>query len=288
LSYTKGAAASAAAIGTLGAGLLYYGQNYLIYPSHVMRTSIPAPSRFQMPYEHLTLTAKDGVKIRAFLIMRDADGSVAASSRPTVLMFHGNGGNYGQRLPLAKIFWEGMKCNVILLCYRGYGDSEGSPSERGLQFDSQAVLDYVDAHDVLSKTKVILYGQSLGGAVAIDLASRNPNRIHALILENTFTSLPKLIPFVMPFLSNFTWLCHQKWPSEKRLPLIPSSTPILMISGRRDQVVPPQHMDELWQISKKSGREDGVWADFPFGDHNDTCLSKAYWNYVTAFVEKYT
>ena len=76
-------------------------------------------------------------------------------------------------------------------------------------------------------------------------------QIRALILENTFMTLPSLIPSALPFLSPFAFLCHQKWESVNKLPKIPVTTPILMLSGLQDEVVPAEHMKGLWEISKK-------------------------------------
>lgn len=77
------------------------------------------------------------------------------------------------------------------------------------------------------------------------------SQIRALILENTFMTLPSLIPSALPFLSPFAFLCHQKWESANKLPKIPVTTPILMLSGLQDEVVPAEHMKELWEIAKK-------------------------------------
>ena len=78
-------------------------------------------------------------------------------------------------------------------------------------------------------------------------------QIHAVILENTFTSLPQLVPHTLPALSPFSFLCHQKWNSAAKIPLIPATTPILMLSGARDEVVPKEHMRSLWEIVAKRG-----------------------------------
>ncbi|KAN0124281.1 alpha/beta-hydrolase [Russula decolorans] len=271
-TFAKGTAATAAGLGTVGMGLLYYGQNFLIYPSAFpagARENVPVPSDFSIPYTDLELTTPDNVKIRAFLLLQrhvlnmnetpiEWDGQSKedfAATRPTVLMFHGNGGNHGHRIPLGKIFFGKMRCNVIMLSYRGYGHSEGTPSEKGLQVDAQTALHYVHAHPQLAKTPIILYGQSIGGAVAIDLAYRNPKAITALIIENTFMSLPRLIPTAMPWLGPFSFLCHQKWESYLKAPKLPPSIPVLMLGGARDEVVPRSQMKELWAIIRNRGRE---------------------------------
>ncbi|KAI9511255.1 alpha/beta-hydrolase [Russula earlei] len=271
-TFAKGTAATAAGLGTLGMGLLYYGQNFLIYPSAFpagARENVPVPSDYSIPYTDLELTTPDDVKIRAFLLLQrpvlnmnetpiEWDGQSDeefAATRPTVLMFHGNGGNHGHRIPLGKIFFGRMRCNVLMLSYRGYGHSEGTPSEKGLQIDAQTVLDYVHAHPQLAKTPIILYGQSIGGAVAIDLVYRNPKAVRALIVENTFMSLPRLIPSAMPWLGPFSFLCHQKWESYLKAPKLPRELPVLMLGGARDDVVPRSQMQELWAIIRNRGSD---------------------------------
>ncbi|KAI6121283.1 Alpha/Beta hydrolase protein [Pisolithus sp. B1] len=316
--FTRGVAAVCAGVGTISCGLLYYGQNYLIYPSAFppeSRTEVPKPDMYGLPYEDVELKTEDGVLLRCYLLTQRKDVNHAyalqipvndgmsndefAATRPTVLMFHGNGGNLGHRIPLAHVFYTAMRCNVFMLSYRGC-----------LSIDAQTALNYVLANQVLQRTPLILYGQSLGGAVAIHLASRNASKVRALILENTFTALPRVIPHAVPILSPFTFLCHQKWDSASKLPLIPRETPILMLSGERDEVVPPQHMMELWEIASRRqgtmvddrGRNGGVRVESggQSGDLNpevgngrssslwgaldDTFMQMDYWRAVVEFV----
>jgi len=307
----------------VGAGLLYYGQNWLIYPAGFpagSRTEVPLPTDFGLNYEDLNLYTPDGFTLRSYLMRQrkqlghHQEGLVDthesqtddefAATRPTILMFHGNGGNHGHRIPLAKVFYLKMRCNVLMLCYRGYGLSDGTPSEKGLRLDAQTALDYVVSDSSLSKTPIILYGQSIGGAVAIDLASRNPSLIRALIVENTFTSLPALIPTALPLLSPFSFLCHQKWDSAHKIPLIPRKTPMLLLSGLRDEIVPREHMQALWEVvgrrqgaqveegteeeeatkEGKVGEGRSKFVEFEKGTHNDTCVQEGYWVAVAEFV----
>lgn len=114
----------------------------------------------------------------------------------TILMFHGNAGNIGHRVPIAKVLVETLGCNVLMLEYRGYGLSTGVPDESGLNIDSQTALDYIRERPETRDTNILVYGQSLGGAVAINLVARNQKKgdIAGLILENTFLCIRKLIP----------------------------------------------------------------------------------------------
>lgn len=124
-------------------------------------------------------------------------------------MFHGNAGNIGYRLPIARILHDELGCHVLMVQYRGYGLSTGKPDEKGLTLDAQAGLDYIRFDEELRNTKVVVYGQSLGGAVGTGLAVKAQREIKegeekftdqpggeiaGLILENTFLSIKKMIP----------------------------------------------------------------------------------------------
>ncbi|KAK9765235.1 bem46 protein, variant [Basidiobolus ranarum] len=265
----------------LGLGLVYTYQCKLIYPAQFpegSRVEVSLPSDHDMPYyEDLTLTTRDKVKIKAYLIKRSTDEETKKAC--TLLYFHANAGNMGHRLPIAQIFYKMFNCNVLMLSYRGYGLSEGTPGEQGIRIDAQTALDYITEHPLLKNTKVIAYGQSIGGAVAIDLVAHNEDRIHGLILENTFLSLPKLIPHLMPFLSSVSFLCHQKWNSEVAIQRI-AKTPILFLSGQRDELVPPQHMRALFENAITSGGKS--FNEFN-STHNDTCLAPNYFDTVGEF-----
>lgn len=154
---------------------------------------MPRPSQFGITdFEELFLPTPDGESLSAFFIRANKQHA----RNVTVLMFHGNAGNIGYRLPIAKILENELRCNVLMLQYRGYGLSSGSPNEKGLMIDAQTGLEYIRHRHELRGTKIVIYGQSIGGAVAIGLAAKNQKQgdIAALILENTFTSIRKLIP----------------------------------------------------------------------------------------------
>lgn len=114
----------------------------------------------------------------------------------TIIMFHGNAGNIGHRVPIAKIIEENTGCNILMLEYRGYGMSTGTPNEVGLMTDAQTGLDWIRNGKETKGNRIVVYGQSLGGAVAIQLVAKNQEAddVVALILENTFTSIRNLIP----------------------------------------------------------------------------------------------
>ena len=111
-------------------------------------------------------------------------------------MFHGNAGNIGHRVPIAKVLEENIGCNVFMLEYRGYGLSTGTPDEDGINIDAQTAIDYIRNQNETRNDKIIVYGESIGGACAIRLVASNQDAgdVVGLILINTFTSIRKLIP----------------------------------------------------------------------------------------------
>ncbi|RUS31530.1 Alpha/Beta hydrolase protein [Jimgerdemannia flammicorona] len=298
--------------GVGGAALLYFYQTELIYPSNYpegSRRVVARPAQFNMPDQEIILTTKDGVNIRAYVILQGNPEETKRS--PTILFLHVSNWNLnrGHRLQIAEVLYKKLRCNVVMLSYRGYGLSEGKANEKGLRIDAQVrqfaaafpfhisiyihdlfilssiqtILDFIKQHDLLKDTRLVAYGQSIGGAVAIDLVSRNENQFSGIIVENTFLSIPSLIPHVLPLLRPFTFLCHQKWLSETSIKTI-VRTPILFLAGKKDELVPPIHMAALYELCPTSDPE--WWREFPEGTHNDTCVQRGYFDAIREFLER--
>jgi fermentation-respiration switch protein FrsA (DUF1100 family) len=284
VSYLRLPLIASSGVAALCSSLLYFKQNELIYPRSFppdARTNVPRPSEFGLSdYEELFIPTPDGESLSAFFIRANKHNA----RNVTVLMFHGNAGNIGYRLPIAKVLSQDLRCNVLMLQYRGYGLSSGNPNEKGLMIDAQTGLEYIRQRSELRGTRIVLYGQSLGGAVSIGLASRNFKKgdISGLLLENTFTSMRKLIPSAFPPARFLAPLCHQIWPSEDTLQQI-TGVPVLFLSGLKDEIVPPTHMTRLYQVCKGPK----VWKEFPTGDHNNTVSEAGYFQYIDDFLRQY-
>jgi abhydrolase domain-containing protein 13 len=258
----------------------------IIYPRNLppgARTEVPRPPQFGIEnYEELSLPTPDGETLSAFLVKPENH----SRSRPiTIISFHGNAGNVGHRLPIAKVLSNDLFCTTLMVDYRGYGLSTGSPNEKGLVIDAQTALDYVRQRDDLRGNKIVVYGQSLGGAVSIDLVAKNKGTgdIKGLILENTFLSIAKMIPSVIPIAKYLTPLCHEYWRSEQMLPQI-RDIPILFISGLQDEIVPPTHMKQLFRLCKS---RTVVWKELPNGDHNNSVSESGYFQFVEDFIKQH-
>ncbi|ORZ10543.1 BEM46-like protein [Absidia repens] len=263
--------------------ILYIYQCDLLYASGFpkgSRTKVSKPSEYGLPDDEEILLTKDGVKLRCYVLIQQ-DERVALQA-PTIVCFHANAGNMGHRLPIAQVLYQKLGYNIVTLSYRGYGLSEGKANEKGLQIDAQTVVDYIKNHPILKYTRLAAYGQSLGGAVAIHVVSKNEDDFDALIIENTFLSVPLLIPHILPgALRYLAHVCNQKWRTYKSISNV-QRVPILFLSSLRDELVPPSHMAKLYDVAETVGAK--VWKGFDYGTHNDTCLQIDYFETIEEFI----
>lgn len=123
------------------------------------------------------LTASDGTKLHAWLLVPRGLGRDELAARPLVVFFQENAGNMSHRLPFLRLVASQLRAPIFALDYRGYGQSEGSPSQSGIMRDAQAALEHVLARADAGGGGVFLFGRSLGGAVAIHLAAANPGKV---------------------------------------------------------------------------------------------------------------
>ncbi|GEQ71008.1 hypothetical protein JCM33374_g4689 [Metschnikowia sp. JCM 33374] len=264
---------------------LYAFQNSLIYPASLNdgHGYCATPDELNMPdYEELYLTTEDGVEIQCYVLKQDAHSPTYTNK--TVLILSPNAGNIGHALQIVAVFYRSFGYNVVIYSYRGYGKSSGKPSEAGLKLDAKRIIDYVSKEDEqLSRSSLVLYGRSLGGAVAIYMASTFPNAIHGVILENTFLSIPKTVPHIFPALKYLTMFVNQVWDSERLVPTIPENIPLLLLSARKDEIVPPSHMDRIYSLSRASSK---VMFKFENSSHNDTVAQPVYWDKVHGFIQE--
>ncbi|KAJ2614377.1 bem46 protein, variant [Coemansia sp. RSA 1365] len=274
-------------VSTLALGIVYVFQRDMVYPAAFpahSRDRVSLPSQFGMPhFDDIRLETPDKVVIRGYLIKRATDEETKRV--PTLIYFHANAGNMGHRLPIAKLIYDKTGCNVFMLSYRGYGLSKGRPSEAGMRTDALTALEFIRSHPLTATTKLVAYGQSLGGAVAIDIVAGHEAEFAGLILENTFLSIPKMIPSVLPILKYVTFLSSEQWNSEQSIQQI-ENVPILFLSGLRDELVPPPHMRHLFELAARNQDEKNkriVWNEFTQGTHNDTCMQPTYFDCVAAW-----
>jgi len=221
-----------------------------------------------IPFIEENVETSDGKLIHTWLMLQPNSMNV-----PTLIYFHGNAGNMGFRLKNAALMYARCGINVLMMDYRGFGRSTGTPNELGLNIDADTVMQYAASHPKLKRSPLVAFGRSLGGAVSVSLAHRHPTVIKAVILENTFLSISAMVDILMPFLTPFKKLvlCIG-WKSDEKIKKL--EQPIMFISGDADQLVPPSHMKSLYESSTSS-----IYTDFFSvlgGGHNDTFGIIAY------------
>lgn len=254
-------------VGGLLLALLAFQERLLYHPTLPNGREYPeTPAAYALPFEDVELVADDGVRLHAWLVLQPGG---AARRSATVAYFHGNAGNIAHRLPDVRQFYlSGF--NVLVVSYRGYGASEGAPSERGFKLDAAAAIDYAaDRGDVLDVGKLFLFGRSIGGAVTLAAAAVEAaaaDRVKGVIVENTFTSINDMIDEVLPPLRFFKALNRNKWDTRSLIAGL--ETPILFLSGLRDELVPPPHMKQLHDDAVKCRIKHFYVVED--GMHNDT------------------
>ncbi|MCA9408062.1 MAG: alpha/beta hydrolase [Candidatus Omnitrophica bacterium] len=204
---------------------------------HPVRDIDSMPADFGLPFEDVFLTTQDDIKIHGWYIKKD-------DNVPTLLFFHGNAGNIGGRLGKILHFYD-MGVNVFIIDYRGFGKSEGKPTEKGIYQDAIVAYDYLKNRKDVDPKKIFVYGASLGGVVAVDLALQRP--LAALIIDSSFSSAKDMAKFYYPFIPSF--LVSIKMDSERKIKDI--SVPKLIIHSAHDETVPFALGEKLYRAAKE-------------------------------------
>ncbi|CAF1238336.1 unnamed protein product [Rotaria sordida] len=267
---------------------LYGLQDALLYQPNepdTARTIVLTPDLFQMPYETITIETSDNEKLHGYLIKQNHHSNECE----TLIFFHGNAGNIGHRLQNVHLLYQACNINVLLFDYRGYGKSTGKPSEAGFYIDAQAVYDYVRKRTDLNQEKIFFFGRSLGGAVALHLASHLAETnetlpLYCVIVENTFTSIPDMAKrlfqvFIIDYIP--TWCYKNVFSSIKKIRHI--KVPVLFLSGAQDELVPPQMMQKLHEECTSPKKQLILFSD---GQHNTTWLSYNYTTQIYKFLHE--
>lgn len=194
----------------------------IFFPSQEI---IDLPSRAGLHFEDVFFDTANRKKLNGWFVP-------AGENSDTILFCHGNAGNISHRIEKL-IFFHRLGYHVFIFDYRGYGKSDGGPSEQGLYRDGEAAYDFLRLRGIPAE-KIIAYGESIGGAVATHLASHQPMK--ALVLENTFTNLKDMVRTHYAIIP--TWLLSIRFDSAEKIASI--SIPKLILQSRNDEIVPPR------------------------------------------------
>lgn len=251
--------------------------------------------------ESFYIDSADGTRLHAhfykfpsnarYSFIKDSKYVNTKATIPTVLFFHGTSGNIGHRVSYAHTMAMICQCNVMLLNWRGYGLSDGHAHSKGIREDSQAGLEYLMKRGV-DKDKIFVLGQSMGGAIAIDLVMRNMDKIKGMIIDNTFTRISDLVPEVVPSFSNLREYLTEDWDSlgaiekNSKDSRFPHS---LFLIGDQDELINPKNGKELYRAAAEAEGSKGKEVRlllFKYGFHVHTFKEPFYFDSISQFINE--
>lgn len=249
-------------------GLMYLRQpDMIFFPTGPL---VETPSNWGLDYEEVSMETEDGVRLHGWYIPR-------AGATRTLLFFHGNAGNISHRGDSVIIFHR-LGLNVLIFDYRGYGRSGGSPSEDGLYRDATAAWRYLTQIRGVTGSQIVLFGRSLGGAVAAELASRvQPG---GLILESSFSSARDVANALFPLLSRLIILRYN-FPAASAIQH--AKGPVLVLHSPQDDIIPYGLGRRLFDAAP----EPKTFFDLQ-GDHNSGFIRSqpGYQEALAAFLDR--
>ena len=251
MRYTLPSLAVAGAVGAFALFREKFQDSHLFYPSRYP-TGVWDPSVYGLPYEDAWFESEDGTALHGWWI-------VHPKAKATVVFCHGNTGSIGDRVGLY-LQLRRLKVNVFAFDYRGYGRSAGEPNEQGLFQDVRAALDHVHHSRGIPFEKIVLFGHSLGGAVATDGALHRP--VAGLVVQSSFTSVREMARVVYPDVPIYL-LARDQFQSIEKVPLL--TLPKLFIHGTEDGTVPYSMGEQL----HAAAAEPKEWLSIARAGHND-------------------
>jgi pimeloyl-ACP methyl ester carboxylesterase len=242
------------------------------------------------------------IRLQGYTLQRATRASTAttttiSSVNPIIIYFQGNAGNMLQRIPVFEriLAQLPLTSRIMAIHTRGYGGSNGRPTQSGLRQDALSILDYTMNRYGGQKTPIFIYGHSIGGAVALHLALDAARHytispIRGLILENTFTSMEALVgaifPRWMPYKYLARYFLYDRWDTERAIRETSIKLPpTLLLSGRKDELVPALMMQQLAQTIESTHSPRPIYKEFPHGLHENTYLQPGYSQVIAQFVE---
>ncbi|MBI3596398.1 MAG: alpha/beta hydrolase [Nitrospirae bacterium] len=242
---------------------------FIYHPEQEIKAT---PESVGLSYENIYFQSADGVRLNGWFVPGPDPSNV-------MIWFHGNGGNIGHRVKKLRLIHDDLGLSIFIFDYRQYGQSGGSVTEEGTYWDARAALEYVKSRTGLLALRIIYFGESLGSAVAVDLALKAPPR--ALILESPITSIHDMARAKLPYLP-VGFLIDDKYDSFSKIRKI--HVPLLILHGDRDEVVPFDQGRRLFEAANPP-KEFYV---IPGAHHNDTYIvgGQPYWEAMKKFLDR--
>ena len=234
-------------------GLMTAFQNQMIF--HPSSRMMDSPERLGLDWAKHWVETSDGLLLHSWMIGRP-------ENQPVVVYSHGNAGNISGRIDIAGVIAE-QGAAVFLYDYRGYGKSEGSPTEEGIYRDGEAVVRYLRDKQSIPERSMIFFGRSLGGAVAARQAAEFDGA--GLVLDSAFISGREIAIDIYPFIPGF--LVGVDFPIKEDLRRF-GSEHIMILHAINDRIIPFHHGEELYRIARETAGSENVMFRELQGGHN--------------------
>lgn len=268
-------------IGVAIGASLAYGVTFLVLWSQLEKRFVffpvaelsYTPNDTGLEYEDIRFQTSDGPTLQGWFIPGNPD----AGSNMTWLWFHGNGGNIGHRIDELALAHNRTGANIFIFDYRGYGQSEGQPSEKGTYLDSRAAMEYLRSRQDVDPNRIVYQGHSLGAAVAVELSLAQPPM--AMVLVSPFASVRDMARLTLPF-PPAGWLVRNHYDTISRIQRI--HVPVLVLHGDLDGTVPISQGRKLYEAANEP-----KWFQVLEGaGHNDTfqIAAEQYWGAIESFL----
>ena len=215
--------------------LMVFQSHFIYFPEREITVT---PAEIGLSYEAVCFETADGVKLSGWFVP-------AERSRGVILFCHGNAGNISHRLESVQVFHR-FGLGTFVFDYRGYGQSEGKPTEQGTYLDAEAAWRYLVQKQQVDPTEIIIFGRSLGGAIAAWLARDHPPK--ALIIESTFTSVRDIGAELYPYLP-VRLLSRFDYNAMDYLRQV--NCPVLIVHSRDDEIIPFSHGRRLFETANE-------------------------------------
>ena len=240
---------------------------FIFFPE---RDLVQTPGDRGLEFEDVFFDTADGRRLHGWF--------VPGRTETTIVWFHGNAGNISHRVDNMAELHSHLGHGVFIFDYRGYGRSDGSPSEEGTYLDAEAALAYVEARSELASGRTVLFGRSLGCAVAVEMAARHST--DAVILESAFTSIQAMAKKHYPYIPGIGLLARTKYDALSRVGDV--KAPVMVIHGDQDEIAPLEMGLELFEAANEPKRFHRITG----AHHNDTYAvgGRLYYEAMASFM----
>ncbi len=248
-------------------GLLANLERYFIYAPQ--KSLITTPAEHGLEFENVKFHASDNTLLHGWFVPKP-------NAWATVLLCHGNSGNISYQIDQIRLFQE-LGLNVLTFDYRGYGQSEGEPTEMGLYRDGEAAWQYLTQTKKFSPERIVIFGHSLGGSIAAWLGKEV--KAGALIIQAAFTTMRQIAKWFYPYFP-LRKIMRSRYDNLENV--AQAKSPVLVIHSRDDEIIPFEHGKRLFEAAK----EPKEFLQIQYG-HNDALHSPNYRAGIKAFLNKY-